>query len=436
MLKGIGLIQEEIKPYRVLDELFGNVGIAQVRYPTVGQNSDVERRRNAQPTYASTPGFAMAHNGNIENIVELRKELIGERRYPKSSGDVEIINLLLAEEVSEATNSTKITKEALFQSVKNVMQKLQGSYSVISIIRDVGFLAFRDPYAIRPLVMGINSKGDVGFASESVALEKIGYKLGGDLLGGQVAFIPEGSRDIIIETLIQETPAHCMFERVYFSRPSSTIDGDNIYLKRLNLGRELSYELKEYHSNVVERIDRIAPVPDTSRPIALNLARKLDIPYIEVFDKNRYSGRSFIKPDQKQRKSTIKSKLSPITSEIEGFSVGVVDDSIVRGNTSKIIVDILKDAGAKEVHFLVGSPSLKYPCHLGIDLSTDGEYIANEKNVDEIREYIGADSLTYLSYEGLRRAIGGDGYCYGCVTGKYPVELSQSFLEARSKEKN
>jgi amidophosphoribosyltransferase len=227
-----------------------------------------------------------------------------------------------------------------------------------------------------------------------------------------------------------------MFERVYFSRPSSTIDGDNIYLKRLNLGRELAYELKEQHPSIVERIDRIAPVPDTSRPIALNLARKLDKPYIEVFDKNRYSGRSFIEPNQEQRRSTIKSKLSPIKSEINGFSIGIVDDSVVRGNTSKIIVNILKDAGAKEVHFLVGSSPLKYPCHLGIDLSTNGEYIAHEKGMDEIRDYIGADSLTYLSYDGLRRAIGGNDYCYGCVTGEYPVELSQSFSKARSREKN
>ncbi len=439
LLKGIGLIQEEIKPKRILEELEGDWGIAQVRYPTIGRTSEVERRRDAQPTYASTPGFAMAHNGNIANIVEIREELIQKRRYIESECDVEIINLLLAEEVSRITDSKEITRESLFEGVRRVMQKLQGSYSVISIIRDVGFLAFRDPHAIRPLVVGVKTDGSIGFASESVALEKIGYRLFGDIKGGYVAFIPEGTLEMHLERLVEEKPAYCMFERVYFSRPSSVIDKDNVYIKRLNLGRELAFEMQEKYPDIVDRIDRIAPVPDTPRPIALNLARKLGKDFIEVFDKNRYSGRSFIKPDQKQRKATVMNKLSPIIDEIHGHSIGIVDDSIIRGNTSKVVVDILKKAGAKEVHYISGCPQNKYPCHLGIDMPTHEELIAHNMDVEEIREYIGADSLIYISIDGLKRAMAGKNrsqdYCYGCVCGEYPVPPCESYKKARIKER-
>lgn len=437
MIKGIGLIRDEMKPSdleRIIDGISPTMGIAQVRYPTIGRKGESERRRDAQPTYASTPGFAMVHNGNIANVTELREELVGRRRYLKSECDVEVINLLLAEEVSRLTGSSKITKDTLFKGVKKIMGKLQGSYSVVSIIRDVGFLAFRDPYAIRPLVIGKGNDGSIGFASESVAFDKIGYKLIGDLGGGHVAFIPEGSFKMEIKSLVKSKPYHCMFERVYFARPSSIIDGDNIYIKRLNIGRELAFEMKEKYPEIVNRIDRIAPVPDTSRPVALNLARKLDKDFIEVFDKNRYSGRSFIESSQEQRKDMVKSKLNPIKTAVEGYSIGIVDDSIVRGNTSKIIVDMLRHAGAREVHFIVGNAPNKYPCHLGIDMPTEEELIASRMSIEEIKEFIGADSLTYLSYERLKRAIG-ENYCYGCITGKYPIPFYDSYAEMRKHER-
>ncbi len=446
MIKGIGLISNEITPSKlenILEGITPTVGIGQVRYPTIGRTTESERRRDAQPTYASTPGFAMVHNGNIANISELRNELITERRYFKSECDVEVVNLLLAEEVSRLTNSGEITKEILFEGVKNIMNKLKGSYSALTIIRDVGFLAFRDPYAIRPLVMGRKEDGSIAFASESVALSKIGYEFAGSLRGGQVAFIPEGTLEMEIRTVVEEQRANCMFEEVYFARPSSIVnfEADNsgnrnpvcVYDKRIRLGEVLGEEMLQDAPEVVRRIDRIAPVPDTSRPAANSLARILGKQYFEVFDKNRYSMRTFIAPGK--RKDLVKSKLIPIKSAVDGYSIGIVDDSIVRGNTSKTIVDMLRDAGATEVHFIVASPPIAHPCHLGIDMPTEEELIASRMNIDEIREFIGADSLTYLSIEGLKKVLG-DNRCYGCINGDYPVPPVESYKSERIIERN
>ena len=439
--RGAGLVKE-IFTREILDTLRGSTGIGQVRYPTVGGGVHREDRtheeniriiqKNAQPSYDHTPGIATVHNGNLVNYWELRDELRQKRRFPHSDGDVDVINKTIADVMEEKTPDWNITPDVIFDTLKTVMgEKLKGSYSALTLLQGVGVFAFRDPRGIRPFVMGekeveIDGEKEIsyGFSSETVALDALGYRKVRDVRPGEVIFIPHGGKPISRVVVGDKKPAHCFFEWIYFSRPSSSIENRNVYVVRLNLGKELAKVIGEKGIDV----DIVAPVPDTSRPTALNLARKLGKPYIEIFDKNRYSQRSFILPSESARKAEIKLKLTPIIYEIRGKKILVVDDSIVRGPTSREVVRILRESGAVEVRFAIACPPIINRCYLGIDMVSEQELIAARynSNIERLRQEIGADSLTYLPIENMKESIGiGDNLCVGCLTGDYPVKVSE-----------
>jgi len=420
----------EIFSEEVLKSLKGDVGIGHVRYPTFGDQDKATRERDAQPTFENISGIAMAHNGNIVNADDIRKEMAAVRRYSQSTCDVVAINHLLIELLSRITNNGKITKEVVFQALETLMGRLKGSYSVVSVVVDEGFLAFRDPYAIRPLVWGSREeetgKTSYAFASETCALDILGYKVIRDVLPGEAVWI---DKDLNVTTKVirQSGKMHCMFEWIYFARPSSSIENRNMYTVRERIGQILAKQLQE--NGIAQKIEVIAAVPDSGRPTAQGLAFELNTPYIEVFDKNRYTGRSFIMPDEKSRVNEIEFKMTPIVYKIRGKSIGIVDDSIVRGATSKKVVQVLRAHGAKEVHFIVACPPIKNPCVLGIDMPTRKELIASDKTIEEIRAYLGADSLTYLSLQGVKEAIQlGDSICMACLDGKYPGNITKEDL--------
>ncbi len=465
MHKGAGLVKE-IFNLELLQTFAGDSGIGQVRYPTVGRSGDFaseEERtklslRDAHPSYTRDPGVAMVHNGNIVNFFSLRERLRKRRHFLKSECDVEVINRLLAQLLRDATRpGREITSSIIFSCLETLMNDtLIGSYSAIALIQEVGMVAFRDPHGIRPFVMGERELPDgstsYGFASETVALDGLGFKKVRDLKRGEAIFIPHptvgedgnGERD---GGIIHHPPvsailspdrkaAHCFFEWIYFSRPSSSFENLNVYVIRRNLGIKMAESIGR--RPFVEKLDIVAPIPDTSRPAALMLAQALGKPYIEIFDKNRFSRRSFILPNEDERKQEIVLKLTPIIYEIRDKNIMVVDDSIVRGPTARKVVQNLRDAGAREVHFAISCPPITKRCTLGIDLASEEELIAARLNedIDAITREINADSVNYLPIELMVDAIGKKGeLCLGCLTGNYPVSVSREeedvFAEAR-----
>lgn len=382
---------------QALENLYGEMGIGHVRYPTIG--SDFER--DAQP-FLYENEMALAHNGNIANYMEIVK---GLDIRPGSMCDSEaLMNLLLQEMKANG---------GLLPGVESVMNKLNGSYSVVALVPGEGLVIFRDPHAIRPLVLS-----KYGAASESVALDIMGEEVVDDVGPGECITIKDGKMER--KTLVEKEPRHCMFEWVYFSRPDSTIQKKPVYDVRLRLGEELA---KQWDKDV----DVVIPVPDTSRATALKFAREIGAPYREGLIKNRYVWRTFIMPQQELREASVRVKLNPIIHEIKGKRVAVVDDSIVRGTTSRKIVKLLRDAGAKEVHFVVACPPIKWPCFYGIDMTKKAELAAaGYDDVEkQMAKHIGADSVTYLGIEGLRKAIGLKGLCTACLDGDYPTDVSK-----------
>ncbi|PIP14279.1 MAG: amidophosphoribosyltransferase, partial [bacterium (Candidatus Stahlbacteria) CG23_combo_of_CG06-09_8_20_14_all_34_7] len=398
-----------------IDKLTGAVGISHVRYPTIGKGG-VE---NAQPVYTNTPyGIVMAHNGNVSNYFQMYERLTKKyHRYINSDVDVQIILNVFAYHLSK---NQKFSFEILCDAIKQVFKEVKGSYSVITYIAEKGFVAFRDPIGFRPLSFG-SKDGVTAFSSESVSLEAIGITDFENVKPGEVIFIDEKNR-MRRKLLVESNQKSCIFEWVYFARPDSVIDGIGVYNARYHLGEQLAQELKERRND----FDVIIPVPDTARTAALSCATKLNLPYKEGLVKNRYIGRTFIMPGQKKRMDAIKEKLHPIRIELEGKRVLLIDDSIVRGNTSKSIVKLVRDVGAKEVHFAVYSPALRYPCFFGIDIQHADEFLANRCDKNKIANEIGADSLHYLSIEGLIKGVGFGriNFCTACFSGKYPVKVT------------
>jgi amidophosphoribosyltransferase len=414
--KGEGLVRDAFQEEN-LNFLKGNIGIGHVRYPTLG-GMGVE---NAQPFISTTPyGIAFAFNGNIINFDSLKEKLENDsRRIIISTSDAELLlNLLSAEMEKKPTFSP----DFLFEAVKGLFDKVKGSYSVVALIKDKGILAFRDPYGIKPLIFG---KKNASFCvvSESIALDTLGYKTERDVRPGEAVFFSTEGK-LYTKKISEEKHCPCIFEYVYFARPDSTIDGISVYEARLNLGKNLAKEIKKKGL----KIDIVVPVPDTSRPVAISLAEELDVKYREGLMKNRYIGRTFIMPHQSKREELIKIKLSPVKEIIKGKKVLLVDDSIVRGTTSKKIVQLIRDAGAKEVHFASSSPPLKFPCYYGIDMQTKGEFIARKRALGEITEILGVDSLTYQSIKGLIDAVSTSkvkNFCTACFTGEYPIQATE-----------
>jgi amidophosphoribosyltransferase len=382
----------------ILGELSGHIAVGHTRYSTTGSSIVV----NAQPLLERTElgDFAFAHNGNLTNTDELR-DTLSPTVTLQASSDSEV----MAKVIVEAHGS-------MMERITSVLRKARGAYSIVLCTKDELY-AFRDPWGVRPLCLGRYHDGWV-VASESCALSTIGAAFERELEPGEIVRIgANGIESTIIR--IDEKPALCMFEYIYFARPDSQLNGQSIYMARYRMGRQLA---KEYPVDA----DVVMAIPDSAVPGGIGYAAESGLPYVEGLIKNRYIGRTFISPDQRMRSRGVHLKFNPVIENLHGQRVVVVDDSIVRGTTTPRIVQLLRDAGAKEVHVRVTSPPIKHPCYLGVDMATYDELIAANYTVEEIRQKIGADSLGYLSLEGLVEATGrgSNEMCLGCLTGVYP----------------
>ena len=401
MHKAKGMVKDVFRT-RNMRTLLGNCGLGQVRYPTAGNAYSEEE---AQPFYVNAPfGIVLVHNGNLTNAHALKRELFTvDHRHINTESDSEVLLNVLAHEVERTTRGMPLKPEHLFEAVRNVHLRVKGSYAVIALIAGHGVLAFRDPHGIRPLCMG-RSNGNVVLASESVALEGTMHQFERDIEPGEAVFIDlEGN---VQAKQCADSPKlnPCIFEFVYLARPDSVMDGISVYQARLNLGETLA---KRVISTVPPSdIDVVIPIPESSRPSAAQLAQLLGLPYREGFVKNRYVGRTFIMPGQEVRKKSVRQKLNAIASEFKGRNVLLVDDSIVRGTTSREIVQMARDAGAKKVYLASAAPPVRYPNVYGIDMPTSSELVAHDRNVEEIRAIIGCDALIYQDVEGMKKAVG------------------------------
>jgi len=395
--------------FEVFDEsqinlLRGSVGIGHVRYPTTGQ-SCIE---NSQPVLVryKDGAVAVAHNGNLVNTVQLREQLEQAGDIFHSSSDTEIIAHLLVRE---------LLRYDLVDAVRAVMRKLIGSYSVVFLFGDT-LMAVRDPLGIKPLCIGELENGFI-VASESVAVDTLNGKLIRDVRAGELIIIKHG--ELKCHQLVRlPNSAHCVFEYIYFARPDSILDGRLVYSARVDIGAKLAEEHPA-------EADTITPIPDSGITLALGYHQRSGIEYRECLMKNRYIGRTFIMPDQSMRETAVRLKLNVIKPNIEGHRLVLVDDSIVRGTTSRRIVNMVRKAGASAVHVRIGSPPIRAPCYLGVDMASREELIAAYKTIAGVEAVIGADSLGYVSHKGLVEAIGisPDNLCMGCLTGMYPVEI-------------
>jgi amidophosphoribosyltransferase len=394
-----------------IESLNGSNGIGHVRYPTEGGVNEC----CAQPFSVSfkSGSLGLAHNGNLVNADAVRDDLAGLGHAFTSAGDTEVIAHDLAR---------NLLKADLVRAVKATMERIHGSYS-LTIMHDETVLGLRDPQGNRPLCLGAVEDGYV-LASESAAIDALGGDLIRDVRPGELVVLrPDGSDYDSYRLVDQETTAHCFFEHVYFSRPDSVIDGKLVYDVRRELGRRLWAE-----SGV--ETDVVMPVPDSGRAFATGYAEAAseagaDTEFAEGLMKNRYVGRTFIMPTQDERERAVRLKLNPIRSTVEGRSVTLIDDSIVRGTTSRQLLDLLEEAGAKEVHLRIGSPPIAAPCYFGIDMASREELIASGQTVEDIETDIGADSLAYLSVEAITETLDRDHseLCLGCVTGQYPYDV-------------
>jgi amidophosphoribosyltransferase len=420
MHKAKGMVRDVFRT-RNMRALPGHVGLGQVRYPTAG-NADSEEE--AQPFYVNAPfGITLAHNGNLTNAQALKAELFStDHRHINTESDTEVLLNVLAHELDKSTRGVTLKPQDVFAAIRSVHRRLRGSYAVVSLVAGHGLLAFRDPHGIRPLCVGRSAEGTVMVASESVALEGTGHRLERNLAPGEAVFIDlEGN---IHSQQCSDAPKlnPCIFEFVYLARPDSVLDGISVYQARLNLGESLA---KRVVSTLPpSEIDVVIPIPESSRPSAMQLAHLLGLPYREGFVKNRYVGRTFIMPGQSVRKKSVRQKLNVIGSEFKDRNVLLVDDSIVRGTTSREIVQMAREAGARKVYLASAAPPVRFPNVYGIDMPTSAELVAYGRTVEEVREIIGADALIYQDVEGMKRAIGSlnpqiEGFDASCFDGVY-----------------
>ena len=403
MFKANGLVRDVFRT-RNMRSLQGNTGIGHCRYPTAGSSSEEE----AQPFYVNAPfGITLAHNGNLTNQAQLRDELFrNDRRHINTDSDSEVLLNVLAHEIQEAADGFSLDADAIFKAVAVVHRRVRGAYAVVAQIAGHGMLAFRDPFGIRPLCLGVNETengNEYLVASESVALEGLGFRFMRDIAPGEAVFITNDGK--LSERQCAENPSlnPCAFEFVYLARPDSVIDGASVYATRLRMGEYLAD--KVLSEIPVEDIDVVMPIPDSSRPAAIQLALKLGVEYREGFIKNRYIGRTFIMPGQGMRKKSVRQKLNAITSEFKDKNVLLVDDSIVRGTTSREIVQMAREAGARKVYFASAAPPVLYPNVYGIDMPTRDELIAYGRTTEEVCREITADRVIYQDIDALKRSI-------------------------------
>lgn len=428
--KGNGLVRDVFHTKNMI-RLVGNIGIGHVRYPTAGGYDAGE----AQPFFVNSPfGIALIHNGNLTNYEQLKKEVLQNNiRYLNTTSDSEVLLNVLANEILKL-NKNRLTPASLFKSMQMVYKRLKGSYAVIALIAGYGLLAFRDPYGIRPLCIGVrNPEGilpEYCIASESVTLDTLGYNFIADVKPGEVYFV-DMKRRVYKKQVAKTDWAPCIFEHVYLARPDSIIDDVSVYKTRLRLGEAMAKQIKKSKID----IDVVVPVPDSSRSAALPLAQALGVKYREGLVKNRYIGRTFIMPGQGIRKKSVKYKLNAIPLELRRRKVLLVDDSIVRGNTSKRIIEMVRQAGAKKVYFASTAPPLINPCLYGVDMPSRKDFVANGLNTEQIAKFIGADKLFYQSTKDLLASAKAgnpdiDKFCYACMGGPYPTgDITEETLE-------
>jgi amidophosphoribosyltransferase len=384
--------------------LRGNMGIGHVRYPTAGCSSSAE----AQPFYVNSPyGISLAHNGNLTNAEEIKLELFREdRRHINTDSDSEILLNVFAHELMEQTSSLKIDEQDIFRAVEGVHRRCRGGYAAVALIPGYGVIAFRDPNGIRPAVFGVRDSEfgpELMVASESVALDTLGFDRVRDIEPGEAVIFTANGKLYHRQCAQQTQRSPCLFEFVYFARPDSIIDDIFVHKARLRMGKKLAKKIQRTLPSGA--IDVVIPIPDTSRTSAMSLAENLGVRYTEGFIKNRYIGRTFIMPGQTTRKKSVRQKLNPIDVEFKNKNVLLVDDSIVRGTTSKQIVDMAREAGARKVYFASAAPPVRYPNVYGIDMPDATELIAHDRTEEQVCEMIGADALIYQDLKDLIDAV-------------------------------
>ena len=431
--KANGLVKDVFHT-RHMVRLSGNMGIGHIRYPTAGFSTLAE----AQPFYVNSPfGIALAHNGNLTNTKALKEELFqSDRRHLNTDSDSEVLLNILAHELQKSCDLTP-TAEDVFTAVTKVHERCNGAYAIVAMIAGVGVLAFRDPHGIRPVVIGKReAKGqgqqaDYIIASESVALKTLDFELIRDIKPGECVFIDVHSNFHAHQCAAPKINAPCIFEYVYFARPDSIMDGISVHRSRSRMGSKLAEKIvRDFPAH---DIDVIIPIPDTSRSAALQLSYDLGVQYQEGFIKNRYIGRTFIMPGQTQRKKSVRQKLNAINIEFKDKVVLLVDDSIVRGTTSQQIVQMAREAGAKKVYFASAAPPVRYPNVYGVDMPSPEEFVAHDRNIDEIAKELGVDWLIYQELDDLIDAVNEDNkiesFDTSCFDGKYVTgDVDESYL--------
>ena len=412
--KGVGLVSQVFTPNAMAD-LKGHYAVGHTRYSTTGSSS----LRNVQPFMIETihGPVALAHNGNLINSAELRNELMQQGVGLSSSSDTEVMTMMLA-------RNGGATWE---QRIKHAMQSWVGAYSLVILTRDCVY-AVRDPWGFRPLCIGLLPSGGHAVASETGALQTLGCEAIRDVKPGEVVSLSNNALKVMQALPPVSPSAMCVFEHIYFARPDQVWDGMNVHHVRQRLGDELAREVIGLVGN--EFGDVVIPVPDSSVPAAIGFSHVSGIPYNDGFIKNRYVGRTFIEPTDSLRKRGVALKFNVINENVRDKRVVMIDDSIVRGNTTGPLIKLLRNAGAREVHVAITSPPIAHPCFMGVDMGRHDNLIAHKRSVDEIREFVGADSLYYLSVEGMMRALRRtDGFCQACFTGQYPIPVDLSSVK-------
>jgi amidophosphoribosyltransferase len=437
--KGNGLVRDVFHMRHML-RLKGNMGLGHVRYPTAGNSSFAE----AQPFYVNSPyGISLAHNGNLTNDEQLAKEIFKtDLRHLNTSSDSEVLLNIFAHELQSLHKITP-TPEDIFTAIQKLHQRCQGSYAVIAMIPEQGLLGFRDPNGIRPLVYGsrkYNGKTDYMFASESVALDALGFSGMTDVQPGEAVFIDMQGNLHKKQCAKNSQLKPCIFEYIYLARPDSVIDKVSVHQARLSMGELLADKITREYPDL--KIDVVMPIPDTSRTFAMSLAEKLGLVYREGFIKNRYIGRTFIMPGQNVRKKSVRQKLNPIPIEFKDKNVLLLDDSIVRGTTCKEIIQMARKAGAKKVYFASSAPIIRYPNVYGIDMPSRHELIAHGRTEAEICKEIGADALIYQDLDDLIKAVGHYNpqiteFEASVFTGHYITgDINEAFLDKIEQRRN
>ena len=454
--KDLGLISDVFRP-EILAGFSGQMSIAHTRYATVGPQTDpnakkspIDLKRDIQPMTINYPhGIGMVHNGNIVNYFELKKHLQEDkRRHLFTENDLEVLLNILSDGLKEKDNTHHF--DQFQKAVKSLFDQAKGGYSVLGMLADKGLFAFRDPHGLRPLILGERKLTDEEMAahpnhfgksyclsSESNSLNFLGYDVVRDLAPGEILFIDHHGEifsSVDYSKLKNIAPKPCMFEWVYFANPESVLEERSVYSTRLEFGKNLGGEIQKLIDSGEIKPDLVVPIPETSRVAAISLSETLKIPYREVLIKNRYIQRSFILNTQESRKRAVQLKLTAIASEIKGKNILLLDDSIVRGTTSKRIIEMVKEAGANEVYFATTCPPIRYPCYYGVDFPDPKELVASSRTVEEVSDYLGATKLIYLSEESTKKSIGKESLCMACINGCYPVDVSsgKKFQDMRS----